>query len=163
MSEKDSAVKLPMEDLRFLESCRRIENKCAEMYWHFRRIFAGVEEFAELWKKTALEEENHARQFDLALRTKGAGMRAVKTDVSKAMANLKKVDAFLDQVLASQPTSMQALQMAIRLEELLAALHISSMVAFEDPGLKRFFESLMKFDNGHLSDLEEALRKLEGE
>lgn len=122
-----------------------------------------MEGFAELWKKTALEEENHARQFDLALRTKGAGMRGVKTDVTKAAANLQKVDAFLDQVLASKPTSEQALQMAIRLEELLAALHISTMVAFDDPGLKRFFESLMEFDNGHLSSLEDTLEKMRGE
>ena len=160
MNGQETSGKLSHADLRFLDSCRRFELKCGELYHHFERLFAGEEWFSQLWKKTAREEENHAQQFDLALRLKGAGMERVKTDVDKAATDLVKLDAFLDKVLASKPSSQRALELAIRLEEQLAVVHMASIVAFNDPEMKKLFDAMMENDRDHVSALREALNRL---
>jgi len=162
VSEIGMAVRLPMEHLRFLECCKRFELKSAELYHHFERLFAGEEWFSELWKKTAHEEENHAQQFDLALRLKGVGMGRVKTDVSKAMVGLQELEAFVERALASKSTSERALRLAIRLEEQLVDVHMSSIIAFEDPKLKELFAAMMGYDRDHVSALHDAQRRLQG-
>lgn len=159
---KEATAKLGSEDLRFLDSGKHFELKCAELYHHFERLFAGEKWFSELWKKTALEEENHAQQFDLALRLKGVGMERVKTDVVRATANLQKLEAFVEKVLVLKPSSESALELAIRLEEQLAVVHMASIVAFKDPELKRLFDALLANDRDHVSALGAALNRLRG-
>lgn len=87
-------------------------------------------------------------------------MERVKADVSQALASLHKLEEFMEKVMASKPSHKEALTLAIRLEEQLALLHMSSIVVFEDPELKKLFDAMMDHDNGHVSAMMDALQKL---
>ena len=157
-----TAVKLPMAHLRFLEGCESFEAKTAELYHHFERLYAYDAGLARLWRKTALEEENHAQQFDLAIRLQGVGMERVRTDVSQAVTNLHRLEEFMEKIMASKPSPREALALAIRLEEQLSVLHMSSIVVFTDLKLKKLFEAMMDHDKDHVSVLRDALQNLQG-
>jgi rubrerythrin len=160
MNEKKVVAKLGSEHVGFLEACARFELKMAGLYHHFESLFADDLPFSLLWQKTAREEENHAQQFQLAVRLRGLGMEKVNTDVAQAMVALQKLEAYLDQLCSSRPSPEEALTRAIQLEEQLARLHMSSIVTFEDPELKKMFTAMMGSDEGHVSMLKEALSDL---
>lgn len=162
MDEKKIAVRLPSDHLSFLDACARFESKMASLYYHFESLFADNAEFSLLWQKTAREEENHAQQFQLGVRLRGLGMEKVNTDVGQALGALQKLEAYLEQLCASRPSPEEALTRAIQLEEQLARLHMSSIVAFDDLELKKMFEAMMGSDEEHARMLKDALLELTG-
>lgn len=161
MSRKEVNAALPMEHLRFLDRCAAFELSCAELYVYFDRLFLDDPEFSALWRKTAREEENHAQQFDLAVRLKGVGMLSVKADLSTAFDRLQKLEEYVETLMESTPSKEQALDVAIRLEEQLAEMHMSSIVDFQDHELKRFFTAMLENDRGHVHMLRDFLYKLQ--
>jgi|GEM_PF-1560514 len=160
VNEKEVAAKLSLDQIGFLDLCAGLELKVAELYHYFEELFAEDLPFSLLWKKTAHEEENHAEQFNLGIRLKGIGMKGINADVSKTMLYLHKVEAFLEQSIASRPSQEEALTLSIKLEEQLATLHMSSIVIFEDSQMQVMFEAMMKSDRGHISMLRDFLDKL---
>jgi len=160
MEEQTESVKLPAEQLVFLERCAALELKMAELYQYYARLFAGYQPLVQLWEKTAREEENHARQFQLGTRLKGIGMRGLVGDLARAQEYLGKVEDFLADALTRHPTAVDALTQALEMEKRVATLHMSSVVLFDDPELKKLFQALMRFDDGHVACLEECLEEL---
>lgn len=159
--ENVQTLKLPMDQLQFLQQCAEFESKVATLYHHYSDLFSDDESLSMLFKKTAVEEENHAQQFHLAIRLQGTGMEAVKTDVTKASASLKKLAEIVELLTGSTPFPEDALDIAIRLEEQVALLHMANVVHFQDAGLKQLFEAMMAHDNGHvtmLKDYREVIR-----
>lgn len=164
MNQKQTATPLPMEHLRFLDRCAAFELACAKLYYNFERLFDAEDKaFSALWRKTAQEEENHAQQFDLAVRLKGVGMLSVKADLATAFDRLQKLEEYVETLMESKPSKEQALDLAIRLEEQLAELHMTSIVNFQDEELKRFFTAMMDNDRGHVGMLREFLFKIQRE
>lgn len=163
MSEKQTTAPLPMEHLRFLGRCAAFELACAELYVYFDRLFLEDPEFSALWRKTAREEENHAQQFDLAVRLKGIGMLSVKTDLSTAFERLQKLEEYVESLMESNPSKEQALDLAIRLEDQLAEMHMASIVDFHDEELKRLFTAMLNNDRGHVVMLRDFLSKMQKE
>jgi rubrerythrin len=157
MTEKNTAAKLNPGDLLFLDKCAALEGKIAEVYHHLEAVFADDLPLSRLWHKTATEEENHAQQFHLGVRLKGAGMKNVNMGLDQGIEYIRKVTDYLDKLLHIQPVAEEALTWAIKLEEQLAALHMSSIVNFEDPEVKKLFEAMMKSDQEHMSRLEAFL------
>lgn len=153
--ENTPILKLPMDQLQFLQQCAEFESKVAGLYHHYSNLFADDESLSMLFRKTADEEENHAQQFHLAVRLQGTGMAAVKTDVTRASANLRKLEEIVERLTGSRPFPEEALDMAIRLEEQVALLHMSNVVHFQDAGLKHLFEAMMAHDNGHITMLKD--------
>lgn len=153
----EKVVKLPAVDLGVLDRCALIELKCAELYRHFERVHADIPEMAALWRKSALEEDNHAEQFKFAERLKGAGMEGVKSDISRIDTILQTLESYLDKIAHSQPTPIEGLQFAIHLEEVLSEYHMTNVVEFADNDLARLFKSMMDHDKGHIDSLKNAL------
>jgi len=162
MSEKKVAVKLPLDQMGFLSQCAGLELKVADLYHYFEELFAEDVLFSLLWHKTASEEENHAQQFNLGVRLKGIGMESINTNISQAIVYLQNAERYLEKSIGSHPSKEEALTLAIKLEEQLAAFHMSSIVIFEDPELEKMFDAMMKSDEGHISMLRDYLNKLNG-
>lgn len=160
MIEKDAAARLTMDQLHFLDRCKRFELKGAELYYHFARSFAENKPLSRLWSKTALEEESHAQQFAMAARMQGVGMSGVNTDLTKAMVNLQKLEEKVDQLMASTLSEVESLNLAVKLEEQMAVLHMSSIVIFSNSELKKLFQAMMDFDKEHVEALREYLESL---
>lgn len=60
-----SGITFPEQKL--LEKCWKIELLCKELYEYFAELYCDDMEAVQLWRKTAIEEQNHADQFTLAL------------------------------------------------------------------------------------------------
>ena len=158
MIEKEAVGKLTLNQLHFLDRCAAFEHKCAQLYYYFESLFEGDAELAALWKKTAREEENHAKQFELAVRLQGTGMTEVRTDVSRGMDKLLELEKIVEKIMTVKHSGVEALALAIKLEEQMAKVHMSSIVVFGDRDLKNLFDAMMQSDVQHVSMLEDFLQ-----
>lgn len=158
--QKEDAIKLDFKSLNLLELCADIEIKFAELYRFFAELFIENPEISALWNKTANEEDNHAEQFKLAVRLRGAGMETVKVDPSKITYIIEKLNTFLPKFKESNPTLAQALMFAIQLEEKLSDYHMSILVDFADNDLAKLFKAMANNDIGHIDMLHQALKEI---
>lgn len=143
--------------VRILELCRDVEVYVSELYYFFEESFHDIPDMARLWKKTALEEENHARQFVLAINLRKQDLvHDVNIDQESAEAVLNKVKLLYETMRRSKPEITDALCMAIDLEEELAGYHMSVLASFQDKSHRMLFEAMMNHDNGHALELKKA-------
>ena len=142
-----------------LERCHRVETAMAATYWFLAELHNGTPEMAALWRKTAGEEENHARQFEFALKFPNLiADRLVKAeDVDRLLEEALGLDAT---VRADKPLAADALRRCIALERRLADYHMSSIGIFHDPQMRKVFEAMMAADREHVQALVEALDRL---
>ena len=68
--QETAAPGITFNDQALLEKCRKIELLNQELYTRFAETYHDVPEAVYLWRKTAVEEQNHAEQFSLALKLK---------------------------------------------------------------------------------------------
>jgi rubrerythrin len=139
----------------FLEVCIRIEGICAELYHYYSKIYEDIPEASRLWKKTALEEENHQRQFELALRL------IDETEFGISKDSLKRVYAAHNRLLKlagnlmnKKPELLSAVSKALEMEEKLADLHAYTALNFTDESMKNLFNALSDADRDHVADLQ---------
>jgi rubrerythrin len=138
----------------FLEVCMGIENLCAELYHYYSKIYEDIPEASKLWKKTALEEENHQKQFELALRLLNeTAFEVPKNNMHRAYFIQYKLLKLTNQIKSSKPELLTAFTKAIEMEEKLADLHISTSLRFEDESMQNLFKALSEADRDHVADL----------
>lgn len=139
----------------FLILCMRIEGLCAELYHYYSKIYEEMPEASRLWKKTALEEENHQLQFELALRLMNETEFELPKDSLKRVysvhANLLK---YLDQIKIEKPELLTAVSKSIEMEQKLADLHVHTALHFKDESMQNLFKSMSEADSNHVSDMQ---------
>jgi hypothetical protein len=153
----ENTAGMSVEVLKILEICRDIEVTCSELYHYFEEIFSSTPNISLLWKKTALEEENHASQFVLAIKLRRQGLvESVSIDAGTAEAILIRLRRVNGEVRVIKPSIADALRLAIELEEDLAEYHLSTIALFQEESHKMLFEAMMKNDHDHVADLKRA-------
>lgn len=136
----------------FLDVCMKIEELSAEIYHYFGDVYAGFPDASLLWKKTALEEENHRRQFELVLHLRDEVAFDINpVDLQRAMRIHGKIITLLDIVKQKTPDLIGAFTLAVEMEENLADLHVQTAVRFRDESLVRLFEAFGRADQEHIS------------
>lgn len=160
MSQKQDPYKLTAEEERFLNLCIKTEEVCAELYRHFERRSKESPCLASVWRKTACEEENHARMFRRAARLKGVGFSGLAPDYARLETILERVAGYLAQEGPQQFTPRDALCFALQLEQDLSEYHAEKVLQFNDGKLAETFLSLMKSDQEHVETLRKMLRQL---
>lgn len=148
------STKLNLDDIGVLNTCAAIEETCAAIYHYFSECYGSVPRLGQLWEKTACEEDNHARQFQLASRLRGQGIASLKSDPDRARSILDRVRSVLEKVRKGPPSPGEALRLAIKMERSLSEFHMDEVAVFEDRELARLFESMMKNDQEHIRTLE---------
>jgi rubrerythrin len=139
--------------IRIMEICRDIELSCAGLYHYYAEIFNDTPAVADMWKKTAHEEENHSYQFVLAINLRNKGViEHVSIDQFHAESTLKRVTLLNETVRRDKPGLADALRTAIELEEKLAEFHAEAMASFTDESFRNMFSAMMKADNYHLGE-----------
>lgn len=149
-----------IDTIKVLDACHEMEKTMAKIYFHYFETFKQHKQLAELWYKTAQEEENHALQFKLALKIKVGLVEGAKIDLYKVMSSLNTVKSILDSVTASPPGPLDALRSAIKLERQLAEFHIDCLAFFEESSHREMFRAMMKADKGHVQLLEKTYQIL---
>lgn len=138
----------------FLDVCAGIEKLCADLYHHYSIIYQDIPEASSLWKKTALEEENHQKQFELAIRLWDETEFDVLNDSLKQAYTIQyKLMTFMNNIKSSKPDLLTAVSKAIEMEKKLAALHVSTALKFKEASMQDMFKALSEADNGHMADL----------
>lgn len=142
---------------RFFDVCAGIEGLCAELYHFYSDLFTDNTDMSSLWKKTALEEENHQKQFELASRIQGDVSFDLNADLDRTVRIHQKLGTLLLYVRQNPPDAVTALTRAIEMEENLADLHLDSSVRFHDENVKKMFQALSEFDRDHVKALRHCL------
>ena len=146
-----------------LETCRDIELACAEIYTFYNERFSYDEELKVLWSKTALEEENHALQFNVAIKMRKDGVIVDhNADPIKATQILNMLKGILGSVKSHAPSEIDALSSSLKLEEKLQEFHLDYVAVFKDGHLKEMFTSMMSADQLHREAIEKVFLKRVG-
>ena len=149
-----------LTDQVVLDICERIELAAAELYHFFASHFANDTVIAELWSKMAADEENHARQFDLARKLRKGLVAGLKVDRTHADKALELSSSILDKVREHPPALVDALHLAIRLEEHFSRFHMDCVALFCDESSQKMFRAMMAADEGHIQRLRTVYDRL---
>jgi rubrerythrin len=141
---------------RVLTLCAELERTTGGMYRDLAAAHAGDPQLARLWLKTAQEEDNHARQFELA-RMYGDQLGAVGVTAVTARALVDVAQEMRRRLATEARAPVAALRTAIELEERLADFHLTAITAFRSERLRKLFGAMMAADRGHVEALRAAL------
>ena len=155
----DVAARSEIAAEHLLGCCYRVETAMAAFYWFLAELHKGTPEITALWRKTAGEEENHARQFEFALKFPNliADLVVKAEDVDRLLAEVLGLGAA---VRATKPLAVDALRKCIDLEQRLADYHMNSIGIIHDSQMQKVFEAMMAADREHVQTLVEALDRL---
>lgn len=138
----------------FLDVCRGIEGQCAELYHYYSSIYEDIPEVSGLWKKTALEEENHGKQFELVIRLWNETEFDVLLDSMRTAYSIQlKLDGLLKNIRNTRPDPLLAISKAVEMEERLADLHAHTSLKFREESMQKLFNALNEADCDHVADL----------
>jgi len=141
---------------RALKLCAEMEREMGELYRDLATMHEGDEELSRLWAKTAREEDNHARQFELAL-LYDEKLGTVLVTAEKAKALVGVAQEMRRRLAESPPDPVKALRTVVELEQRFADFHMTTVTTFGTPGLRKLFEAMMAADREHASALRSAL------
>jgi rubrerythrin len=141
----------------FFDVCAKIEGLCAQLYHYYSDVFQGDEDISKLWKKTALEEENHQKQFEFAFKLRNEVDFELKADLDWAYRIHGKLSTLLQHVRQNPPDIVTALNKAIEMEDVLADMHLDNSVRFQDESVRNMFKALSEFDQEHVKSLRHCL------
>lgn len=138
----------------FLEKCMKIEGLCSALYHFYSYRYQDIPEASNLWKKTALEVENHQKQFELALRLLSETEFEVAEDrIQRAGLICYNLIKFMKYVKDNKLEILTALSKAVELEEMLTDLHVHSSLIFKDESMQNMFSAMRKVDCDHVAAL----------
>lgn len=136
----------------FLHMCMGIEGLCADLYHFYSKMFEDIPEASNLWKKTALEEENHRMQFELALRLVNEAEFEVSTDsLKRAYSIQNRLLRHFEQIKHHKPELLTAVSKAVEMEEKLADLHAHTSLHFKEESMQQLFKALSEADLDHVA------------
>lgn len=139
----------------FLEVCMGIETLCADLYHYYSEIYEDIPEASSLWKKTALEEENHQKQFELALRLLNeTELEVSKESLKRAYSIQYKLLKLMDNIKSNKPELLTAVSKAVEMEGKLADLHAHTSLNFKEESMQKLFKALSEADRDHVTDLQ---------
>jgi rubrerythrin len=144
----------------FLDACFEIERISAEIYHYFAELYHGDRGICLLWRKTAREEENHARQVELARKIIDSVSWVSLESWRTAAATLEGARQIAAMVRTSPPTLEDALVLALKCEKSMEFFHIENALKMKEPAGNRMFTAMMKEDRDHVRMLEAALSRL---
>lgn len=141
----------------FFEQCIKIEGACAELYHYYAELFADNLDAVHIWRRAALEEEEHQKQFQLACRL----LRDVEFELllnpQRPHTVYYKLIALLRHVQENPPGLHTALEKSIRMEEQLADLHLLSATNCSDASMRQMFQKMRGYDMEHVQSLRRYL------
>jgi rubrerythrin len=151
-----------MPDLKqFIEICAEIEQLCSDLYQYYSELYCDDPEISRLWNKTAMEEENHRKQFEMALRLSCSDCFELKSDVRRALTVRDKLVTLIQYVRDNPPELITALSKSVQMEEVLAEFHMGTAIRLNDANLLELFNAMLKADQGHQESLKKYLAILE--
>lgn len=149
----------PVKMSLFLDTCSEVETITAEMYYFFAAHFSAERELSQLWKKTAMEEENHARRVGLAKKMIES-ISWVNLDAWRSAYLARKlIRQIATAVQKSPPSATDALTLALHCEKRMHHLHMQNAILLKENAGNSMFKAMLQEDRGHIVMLEAALKE----
>lgn len=161
--QETAAPGITFNDQALLEKCRKIELLNQELYTRFAETYHDVPEAVYLWRKTAIEEQNHAEQFTLALKLKKGLQMHSTIPLDTADKLITRLNTIIEGLPAKTLSLLDALEFAIKLEQYLVKFHISCVATFTDASFQKLFNAMMKSDQDHIAAIEALHKKVAAE
>lgn len=147
--------------LDVLDVCQAVEMSCAELYHYFAGLFKDDRESFQLWLKTAMEEENHARLFGLIAKLRHKTViESIRIELIDAEISLLYVQSLVDRVKMHPPSLEEALRIAIDLEKKMDGFMLEKIVVFADDSYERSFQAISNPGSRHVESLQEAYDRI---
>ena len=139
--------------LSLLKTCAAIERECAELYHWLSDLFRDDRKVSALWKKTALEEENHESQFLLAVKLSDGILAVPLIEQETADAQLEWLINLRRELEENPPDLVRALETALFIEEQLERFHLENVLLYSNEDHRRMFGAMMAHDQDHADSL----------
>ena len=148
--------------ISLLKTCAAIERECAGLYHWLSDLFYDDRKVSTLWKKTALEEENHESQFLLAEKLADGILAVPLIDLSTVIAQLERLRTLRRELEENPPGLIQALETAISIEEELDGFNLEKILLFSNEDHRKMFGAMMAHDRDHAESLKRFFAELTG-
>jgi len=142
----------------FLNDCCKIELLASRIYQHFAAQIEFPDRLRSTFNLLARDEEDHARQFDLALELPGRLVGNVhRIAWERVAAGLELARSEFHDLHLRRYTPEDALRLALKLEKDFIRIHLDNAVYIPDERIRSLFEGLARADEDHLATLREAV------
>jgi hypothetical protein len=146
-----------------LEICQSIKLMCAEIHHYFAELFKDDRPTLLFWKRTAMEEENNAKEFALIAKLKRQNViHSLRVDLVDAEITLIYLRTLLERMKENPPSPEEALRTSIRLEEKITPYHLNNIVEFADPSFRKLFTAALMADQDRIIFFRNAFDQLIG-
>jgi hypothetical protein len=152
---------ITLKTLKMLDGCEEVENMIAEIYHIFADHFHENTKLSRYWRRTALEEENHARQVNLAKKTKDSIVWVSIEAWRQVFVVQDQLRDTLERIRLSPPSLEEALLFSIVSEEQIDNLHMTNAILMREKSGNDLFVAMMNEDREHSLWFKEALVQLQ--
>ena len=149
--------------ISLLQRCAAIERECAGLYHWLSELFHDDRRVSTLWKKTALEEENHESQFLLAEKLADGILAVPLVDLATVNAGLERLKKLRREFEENPPDLFRALETAIIIVEELDGFHLEKILLFSNEDHRKMFGAMMAHDRDHAESLKRYFAELMGD
>ena len=146
-----------------LEVCQSIKLMSAEIHHYFAELFKDDRPTLLFWKRTAMEEENNAKEFALIAKLRRQNViNSLRIDLVDAEIALLYLRTHLDRIKENPPSPEEALRTSVKLEEKITPYHLNNIVEFADPSFRKLFAAAVLADQDRIFILRKAYDQLVG-
>jgi len=146
-----------------LEVCQSIKLMSAEIHHYFAELFKDDRPTLLFWKRTAMEEENNAKEFALIAKLRRQNViNSLRIDLVDAEIALLYLRTHLDRIKENPPSPEEALRTSVKLEEKITPYHLNNIVEFADPSFRKLFAAALLADQDRIIILRKAYDQLIG-
>jgi len=144
-----------------LEVCQSIKLMCAEIHHYFAELFKDDRPTLLFWKRTAMEEENNAKEFALIAKLRRQNViHSLRIDLVDAEIALIYLRTLLERMKDNPPSHEEALRTSIKLEEKITTYHLNNIVEFSDPSFRKLFAAALLADQDRIIIFRKAYDQL---
>lgn len=141
-----------------LRDCYRIEDLASKIYLHLSKNNTYPEKIRKVFAQLSVDEKNHAGNLDLLMQVgKQDPDAAYSVSWDKINQALKFAEKAILMAEKGCLDEVQALTMAVEMEELFVKAHAQNVLEFKNPKLVDLFKELGKEDRSHVARLNDCL------
>ena len=148
---------------KFLTACAQVEEMAAQIYRTMQQaaVAENQADLKKLWEGLAADEEAHAQQLRLAARLSRERVFDLVEPSQEAhpATLLKRAELMLNYVRSKKLSELEMLHIADELERDFHKIHMSFILLFQDPSMKKMFDALAKADDIHVASLQDRIRR----
>ncbi len=141
-----------------IKDCYKIEDLASQIYLHLSNNNNYPKEVCKVFAKLSGEEKNHAGNLDLLMQASKQDPEAsYKVSWDKVNQALQFAEESLALAKAGILSELQALTMALEMEEMFLKAHAQNVLEFQNQKFVELFEELGKDDQSHIDILKSCI------